>query len=213
MFMKESKHIDVNKTKWDRWAKNVDDERGWRNNYLRTAQKDLVDLLELNESTRMLDIGCGTGRALGFAAQKNQGEGNYTGVDLSEKMIAKAKEDFKGLDNFHFLQSNAEAIPLLDNTFDIIICTNSFHHYLHPKKAIKEMSRLLKQKGRVYILDGTTDTRMMKLVDKIMRLFDKSHVKMYSTEKYQSFYTNTGIKYIGNPSIMGPVLVHIGEKI
>lgn len=209
--MKEAKHIAINEAKWDKWASTLD-EKGKRNDYLRKAQSDLVELLEMNENTCLLDIGCGTGRALAFAAEKNNNFGEFYGVDISEKMIEKAKENFEGKENFHFIQANAESLPLTNNFFDYIISTNSFHHYLHPNKALKEMYRLLKPNGKLYLLDPTTDGIMMKVINKIIKLADKTHVKMYSTKEFKNMYSEAGFNYLNNKSILGPVKVHIGEK-
>lgn len=209
--MKEAKHILINEAKWDEWADTLD-EKGKRNDYLRKAQSDVIALLEMNENTHLLDIGCGTGKALAFAAEKNSGKGEFYGVDLSEKMIEKAKENFRGKENFHFIQANAEFIPLPDHSFDDIICTHSFHHYLHPIQALKEMHRLLKPAGKLYLLDPTTDGIMMKVIDKIVKLTDKAHVKMYSTKEFKNMFSVTGFQYLDNQVVMGPVKVHIGRK-
>lgn len=209
--MKEAKHIAINEAKWDKWASTLD-EKGKRNDYLRKAQSDLIALLDMNENTRLLDIGCGTGRALVFAAERNKDYGEFYGVDISEKMIEKGKENFQGKENFHFIHANAESIPLGDNFFDYIITTNSFHHYLHPDKALKEMYRLLRPGGKLYLLDPTTDGIMMKIIDKILKATDKAHVKMYSTKEFKKMYSEAGFNYLRNNSILGPVKVHVGEK-
>ncbi|MGH2643929.1 MAG: class I SAM-dependent methyltransferase, partial [Chitinophagaceae bacterium] len=119
--MKESKHIAVNEAKWDKWAEKIDG-KGWKYEYLRKAQDSIIALLEMKEDTRLLDVGCGTGKALFFASEKNNGNGIFYGVDLSEKMIEKAEANFVGKENFHFLKANAESIPLPDGFFDYIIC-------------------------------------------------------------------------------------------
>lgn len=209
--MKESKHTAINEAKWDKWAGTLDSKTK-RNDYLRKAQNDVIALLEIGENICLIDVGCGTGMALGFAAERNSWKGTYYGVDLSEKMIEKAKENFKGKENFHFIQANSESIPLPDNFSDYIICTHSFHHYFHPVLALKEMHRLLKPGGKIYLLDPATDWIMMKVIDKILRATDKAHVKMYSTKELKNMFSTAGFKYLYNKPIMGPVKVHIGEK-
>lgn len=209
--MKEARHIAINEAKWDKWADTLDG-KGKRNEYLRDAQSQVISMLEMEDNTRLLDIGCGTGWALGLANKHSNGKGEFYGVDLSEKMIEKAKDNFKEKNNFHFIASNATAIPLQNAFFDFIVCTNSFHHYLRPDQALSEMHRLLKPGGKLYILDPTTDGMMMKLIDKIVKLSDKAHVKMYSTKEFEKMFTNAGLKYTGNKIIRGPEKVHIGEK-
>jgi ubiquinone/menaquinone biosynthesis C-methylase UbiE len=127
-------------------------------------------------------------------------------------MINKAKMNFKGHDNLHFIQSNSESIPIGDNFFDIIICTNSFHHYLHPDKAMNEIYRLLRIGGKIYILDPTADIRIIRVFDKIIKLLEPQHVKIYSTEEFKSMMTDSGITYKGYKVIKPRQKVQIGEK-
>ena len=54
-------------------------------------------------------------------------EKNYTGIDLSEKMIEVAKN--KNLDNVIFVQGDCEKLPFANDSFDVITCSMSFHHY------------------------------------------------------------------------------------
>ena len=178
--MDESQHLKINEAKWDKWAETFDN-RSLKYDYLRSAQMGVISLLKLSENVSMLDIGCGTGWALGQAARITAGKGSFYGLDLSEKMIEKAKINFKGRENFHFIKANAEEIPLEGNQFDIIICTNSFHHYLHPDKALREMHRLLKPSGKVYILDPPADLWIARALGKIFHLFDPAHVSLHSS--------------------------------
>ena len=209
--MNEIRHIELNKEKWDKWAKTADG-KGWKYKYLRSAQFKVISMLGIMENMNFLDIGCGTGWAIGQAARFIDFKGSFYGVDLSQKMIEKAEENFKEYANFHFIQANSESIPLEDNFFDIIICTNSFHHYLHPDKAMKEIFRLLKHRGKIYILDPAADSWIIKIVDKIIKLFELGHVKIYSSEEFKNLMSATGLKYVGNEEIRTREKVQIGEK-
>jgi ubiquinone/menaquinone biosynthesis C-methylase UbiE len=209
--MQESKHRRINESKWDKWAGTADG-KGWVYDHLRQSQGKLIEKLNLKENLNFLDIGCGTGWAVGQVAKLVSGNGNFFGVDLSGKMIEKAKQNFKDHENFHFVQASAQAIPLENDTFDMIICTNSFHHYLHPENALKEMYRLLKSGGRVYILDPTADTARARFVDKIFRLFDPAHVKMYSTAEFRMMIERAGLLYLGCDEVRTMEKIHMGEK-
>ena len=209
--MKDSKHIRLNEAKWNKWSETADG-KGWLYDYLRRAQLSVISLLDIKENMNFLDIGCGTGWAVGQAARLAGNKGSFYGVDLSSGMIEKAKENFKDRTNFHFIQSNAESIPLNDNFFDNIICTNSFHHYLHPEMAMDEIHRLLRTGGKIYILDPTADYWFIKIIDKIIKLIEPGHVKIYSTKEFESLLINAGLKYIGCKKTITREKVHIGEK-
>jgi len=209
--MNESKHISSNIEKWNKWAE-IADGKGLKFDYLRKAQSRLISMLNIKENQNFLDIGCGTGWAVGQAARVARNHGTFCGVDLSPKMIEKAKENFAENDNFHFYVANSESIPLEDNFFDNIICTNSFHHYLHPKIAMKEIHRLLKTGGKIFILDPTADTWFIKIIDKIIKLLEPQHVKIYSTVEFKNLMEGAGLKYSGSQKIEHQEMVHIGEK-
>ncbi len=205
------KHIELNEAKWNKWADSLDGQN-WRNGYLRDAQRSLISLLDVHAGIHFLDVGCGTGWAVGLAAELAGNQGLFYGVDLSPRMIERAKSNFRGKDNFRFIQANSESIPLDDNFFDIIICTNSFHHYLDPNKALQEMRRLLKSGGKAYVLDPTADSWMIRLADRIIKLVEPEHVKIYSTQEFQRLFQEAGLRYTASQVINSHEAIHIGEK-
>jgi ubiquinone/menaquinone biosynthesis C-methylase UbiE len=208
--MNESEHLRINEKKWDKWAKTIDG-KSLRNNYLRSAQLAVISLLDLKENVNMLDIGCGSGWALDQVSKLVNDKGTFFGVDLSAKMIERALDNFKRRENFHFIIANAEEIPFEGNYFDVIICTNSFHHYLHPDKALKEMYRLLKPGGKVYILDPTIDNWFFQIINAGFKIFDRAQAKLYSTKEFQEMISLTGLKYTGTKKIKMQK-IHTGMK-
>ena len=206
-----TKHEQMNEVKWDKWAESFDGG-GWIQRYLRDAQNKVISLLDLKEGVHVLDVGCGTGWATGEIAKLADYKGLFYGIDLSFKMIEKAQENFSGKDNMHFLKASAESIPLDNDFFDIIICTNSFHHYLNPDQAVNEFYRLLKKGGKAYIMDATTDIWYAKIVDWLFRTFEAEHVKHHSTKEYQQLFHNAGLKHSASQKVKGNNKVHIAEK-
>jgi ubiquinone/menaquinone biosynthesis C-methylase UbiE len=207
----EERHIKINREKWDRWSETADG-KGKLFDYLRKAQKSLIELADIREDQNLLDIGCGTGWALGQAARSVNYKGSFYGVDLSEGMIEKAKAKFAGNENFHFVVASSESVPFKDNFFDTIICSNSFHHYLHPEKAMSEIFRLLAPGGKIYILDPTADSLLIKIADKVIKLLEPAHVKIYSTAEYKNMMVTSRLNYLGNKKIQGQEKIHIGIK-
>ena len=207
----EAKLKQLNSEKWNKWADSYDN-KSWSTSRLRDAQHKLVSLLHIKENVSFLDVGCGTGFAVGEAAKSANFKGQFYGIDMSPKMIEKAKTNFSGKD-FHFLEANSESIPLNDNFFDIIICTNSFHHYLHPDKAVKEMHRLLKKGGRVSILDITVpDGWLGRVLSKLHKMLEPEQVKLYSMKEFQQLFENAGLRYVTSQKIGMGMNVHIAEK-
>ena len=112
--------------------------------------RDIAAMLASSPYESLLDVGCGTGFLIDLLAR--QREARYTGLDLSTEMIRMAEK--KQLPGAIFLCGSADRLPFADESFDIVTCSQSFHHYPYPEKAMAEALRVLK-KGGLYILSDT----------------------------------------------------------
>jgi ubiquinone/menaquinone biosynthesis C-methylase UbiE len=212
-----NQHARLNERKWSLRGKTYDDRRF---DYFRFFQRGIVSLLDLKENQRILDLGCGSGWALRYAAALVNQRGEFYGIDISSKMIEKARAISSGYERMHFSQANAEQLPFEDGFFDFIICSNSFRHYFSPSKVLGEVSRVLRSKGRIYILDPTADGFIMKRVDKWLKDKEPEHVQFYGSQEYQTLFAGAGLNYVASKSMTFPVIpvrvlfirVHIGEK-
>jgi ubiquinone/menaquinone biosynthesis C-methylase UbiE len=93
------------------------------------AQQASLDALELTPHDRLLDVGCGTGRAPRAARPMVA----CVGIDLSPEMIAKAGGLAGGIANVRFEAGDAERLPFHNGEFTAVLCSNAFHHYLDPR--------------------------------------------------------------------------------
>ena len=98
----------------------------------------------------LLDVGCGTGFLIDLLAKQHPARS--TGLDLSPEMIRMAKG--KRIEGAQFVVGTADRLPFPDAGFDIVTCSQSFHHYPYPEKAMAEALRVLKP-GGLYILSDT----------------------------------------------------------
>ncbi len=103
----------------------------------------------------VLDLGCGAGFDL-FVASGLVGEsGRVCGVDLTEEMVERAKNNLAGANilNIEIKKVDSENIPYEDNTFDVVISNGVIN--LSPSKNIcfKEIYRVLKRGGRLQFAD------------------------------------------------------------
>jgi ubiquinone/menaquinone biosynthesis C-methylase UbiE len=205
--IKESEYLELNKKKWDERSDTFD-----RHGYFRFFQKRVVSLVMPAKGGRFLDIGCGTGWAVRYAAGLVGESGEACGIDISPKMIERAKANSPGLTNVRFYQANAEALPFEDNYFDYIICTQSFHHYFNPLIALREIRRVLKPGSRVYILDPTADLFIVRMVDNRSMKKSSGHVKLYSSAEFRELFIKAGLKPLKGKTIIPIMKVHIAEK-
>jgi SAM-dependent methyltransferase len=105
------------------------------------------ELLELAPDARYLDIGCGNGYTVRWAAQ-GAPEGSAVGIDLSAEMIALARSMSAGLDNVEFHRCAFPEHPLPRAGFDAILSMEVFYYLPDMGAALEETLRLLAPGGR-----------------------------------------------------------------
>ena len=110
-------------------------------------------------SGAVLDIGTGPGSLVLEIAKLNPGI-EVVGIDMSKEMIAIAYENKNRVlpeGHVEFQVANASSIPFADEYFDFIVSTMSMHHWAEPEKCLKELARVLKKNGIVWIYDIRRD--------------------------------------------------------
>jgi ubiquinone/menaquinone biosynthesis C-methylase UbiE len=94
--------------------------------------------LEREEFRDLLDCGCGTGPMISLLYEKNPHR-HYTGIDLTPKMIEVARA--KNLPGVDWVVGDCENLPFDENSFDAVICSNSFHHYPNPQRFFSQCQK------------------------------------------------------------------------
>jgi len=174
---------------FDRWARRYEEDRTSR--WLGTLQEAAVEALDLRAGDRLLDVGCGTGAAVRNAAPVVE---KAVGVDLSPAMIARARELAAELPNAEFEEADSERLPFEDGAFTAVLCTTSFHHYPDPRRATREMARVLALDGRLVIGDGCRDRFAARLADLVLRTFQPSHVSLYRSSELEELLGEAGLE-------------------
>jgi ubiquinone/menaquinone biosynthesis C-methylase UbiE len=103
---------------------------------------------------RCLDLGSGTGRFSPLLAELFGGP--VTGVEPSARMRAQAVADAAAPD-VAYLEGSAEAIPLADDSVDLVLMFLSFHHFPDRPAAAREIARVLAPGGRVLLRTPFSD--------------------------------------------------------
>ena len=112
---------------------------------------DLVSELNMDENTKVLDIGCGTGRTACYISKKYGCQ--VTGLDRHPLMIEKAnRRSQRNNCTAGFIQGDALSMPFQDNDFDVVLA-ESLAVFLPIKPLLSECRRILKPEGLMVNLE------------------------------------------------------------
>lgn len=114
-----------------------------------------VAMSKIKEGDIVLDLGSGAGFDC-FLASRRVGEtGKVIGVDMTEEMIKKAKSiaEKNGYKNVEFRLGEIENLPVDENSIDVAISNCVINLVPDKEKAFKEIYRVLKTGGKIYLSD------------------------------------------------------------
>lgn len=102
-----------------------------------------------------VDLGSGRGNDVIRLAEEVGEDGFVYGIDISEGMIAKAKENLKKFEvtNAEILQAELEKLPLEDNHVNLVISNCTINHATDKQAVWNEVYRILKPEGRFVVSD------------------------------------------------------------
>jgi ubiquinone/menaquinone biosynthesis C-methylase UbiE len=166
-------------------------EGGFTARWRDPVQRASLEALDVSASDRLLDVGCGTGAASRAAAEIGA---SVVGVDLSPKMISEAVSLAGPRENLTFEVADVEHLPFRDGRFTAVLCSNAFHHYPDPSRAVSEMVRVLAPGGRLAVGDATSDAVTARIADRFLRLFEPGHVRMYRASELGALVTGAGLE-------------------
>lgn len=174
-----------------------------RGQHARTLYPVLLKKLSNISYHSALDLGCGTGEMIRLILEQDRNK-KLTGIDLSEKMLEVAKEKLK--DKATFILGDSEQLPFPENTFDVVFCNDSFHHYPAPEKVLAEIQRVLKHKGTFIMCDCWQPTLSRAIMNFYMKYSKEGDVRIYSKQEictmFSKFFSNVQWKQINGDSCM-----------
>jgi ubiquinone/menaquinone biosynthesis C-methylase UbiE len=132
-------------------------------------KRHMIELLELKEGSRILDVGCGTGDDAREMARRVGRQGLVVGVDNSQAMVAEAGARAAGTGlPIEFRTADALDLPFPEGTFDGAQADRSLMHVPDARRVLADMIRVTRPGGRVVVYEVDFETLVIDADDRVL---------------------------------------------
>lgn len=141
---------DQQRQTWDTFSPGWKKWDTWTMNFLRPMGDAIIEALHLQPVDDVLDVATGTGEP-GLTIARLAPRGHVTGLDLSEGMLATARENAarQSITNYQAVAGDVCELPFAERSFDAISCRMGFMFFPDMLLAAQQMHRVLKPGGRL----------------------------------------------------------------
>jgi len=152
---------------------------------------------EVREGDVVLDLGPGAGLDLLIAARKVGPSGQVIGVDMTDEMITKAKENIKvaGVKNVEVRKGLIENLPVESSSVDWVISNCVINLSPEKEKVFSEIARVLKPGGRMIVSDIVAEN-IQEWMRKNKNLYSACISGAISEEEYLSGLRKVGLEKV-----------------
>jgi arsenite methyltransferase len=156
-------------------------------------------LAELHPGEVVLDLGSGGGIDVLLSARRVGPAGKAYGLDMTDEMLSLARENQRkaGVDNVEFLRGDIEAIPLPDESVDVIISNCVINLSTDKQRVLQETFRVLKPGGRFAVSDVVIRGEVPSDVRRSMELWVGCVAGALTEQEYHQGLWEAGFEGIG----------------
>jgi ubiquinone/menaquinone biosynthesis C-methylase UbiE len=160
--------------------------------------RDLTLLTEwLNPNSHMiaLDIATGGGHT---AKQLSPYVKRVVATDITKDMLENTADHLTGYSNIDYIIADAEHLPFLDHTFDIVTCRIAAHHFPNQDQFIREVKRVLKEKGKFLLIDNISPDNEIydSFINRLEKTRDYSHFRSLNINEWKKLLTENKLKVL-----------------
>ncbi len=124
------------------------DDLFYKDTEINRKMDKLILNYKINQGSRILDLGCGTGVISSRLAELTGRKGKVVGCDYSLAMLKTAGKKARGL---QFICADARRLPFQSASFENVVCFSCFPHFEDKQEVLKEMHRIIKEGGHLII--------------------------------------------------------------
>ena len=135
--------------------------------------RDVIDLSGLEDNNRVLEIGCGTGKATRPFAERGY---DLVCLDIGADLIVVARESLKEFPNISFIEQAFEEWES-DGKFDLVISATAFH-WVDPKVRYLKASEVLKSNGFLAVFSNQHVRKDEGFFAESQSLYDKYYAPL-----------------------------------
>ena len=160
-----------------------------------SARKKAFEIAKIKKDDTIADIGAGTGYITEGLIEKNV---KVIAVDQSPSMLKEMQKKFSTYTNIDYRVGDSENLPVKDFEVDYVFANMYLHHVDNPEKSIKEMVRILKNGGKLFITDLDEHTH--------------EFLRTEQYDKWLGFKRNDVKKWFESSGLKNVVVDCVGDK-
>jgi len=134
------------------------------------AANSLIKIAALCPGERVLDVACGTGVVARLASEVAGSAGTVAGLDIDPGMLVVARSKTPPGMVIEWSEASAEAMPLIEASFDAVLCQMGLQFMSDKHAALSEMRRVLAPGGRLILNVPGPTPQLFVIMGKVLAL-------------------------------------------